>query len=102
MVHDSSERDREPRALWQGIPFILFSAQRAWGLIDHTDRLPYYIAPRGNIHHFFDSAPYFDSEYRKLSSEALSHLRYFRKFVVPNEYGLVWVCRGGGHPTRKV
>lgn len=31
-VHDESERDRQTRAMWQGLEFIRYSAERAWGL----------------------------------------------------------------------
>ena len=70
-VFDCSRRDREPRALWQGIPWIEYAAHRTWKLN------PGRIVIRGR----HDVTDYFDQVYRDLPDQAIAPLRYIAGVV---------------------
>jgi hypothetical protein len=72
VVHDVSEKLREPRAIWQGLPFIRYACRRAWGL----ETLP--VRSRNGM----DVTRYAEECYRGLASSARRELRYFRRYCV--------------------
>lgn len=74
VVHDKSERERETRAMWQGLTFVRLAAQRAW----NAGPLPLtHSITRGGDSLFY----YLYDQYNKLDKSAQRYIQYYKKFV---------------------
>lgn len=71
VVHDVSERDRETRAMWQGLAFVRRTCETVWGL----DLTP--IDGRGGL----SMQDYFDHEIRNLDRPTVKLVRHFRQHL---------------------
>lgn len=91
-IHDSSERDRTPRALWQGVPFILYVVDRVW--FDGGPKRAI-INPRGGTR-TENVSRYFEESYRGLGKSTVRYVRYFRQYVTTSEI-LIQLCDGRSH-----
>lgn len=69
-IHDVSERPRRTRALWQGVPWVTYALQRAWGLP---------LTP-ATIRSGEDCTRYFERHYRALTEPQRRRVQYYRKF----------------------
>lgn len=71
VVHDVSERRRVPRALWQGLPWVRYASERAWGF----DPKP--ILSRSGM----DVTRYFLEAYATLPRRTIKQVAYFGKYA---------------------
>lgn len=72
-IFDCSRRPREPRALWQGVPWVVFACQRAWRC--PVDRV---ISRNG-----MDVTDQFEAQYRALTDADLAGVRWVGRLVRP-------------------
>ena len=75
-VMDYNSKDRPPRALWQGLPWIKYATERCW--FDRHRRV--YV--RGN-----DVTRYFGECYDELGERAKKKLNYARRFLTCDRCG---------------
>lgn len=86
IVHDASQKKLLSRALFQGIPFILFALNYLWyGEVYPTE-------VRGQ-----DSTNYFEHVCKNLNEDTKKHIRYFKKFVCTDEISVVARCKHTDH-----
>lgn len=72
IVHDRSERDRETRACWQGLPLIRRACELYWSL--PVTRL-------GKLHRGGLSLDrYLTEQVRQLPDSVVNYIRYYRRF----------------------
>lgn len=92
MIHDVSERGRVTRALWQGVPWIRYACERAWGIE------PYPAIGRNGQ----DMSHHFRRVYAELPERVRKHATYFARFstgtlamTTPCEIGATkkWGCQ---------
>lgn len=72
-IYDCSRRPREPRALWQGLPWIVYACQRTWGC--PVDRV---ISRNG-----MDVTDQLETQYRALTDEELAGVRWVGRLLRP-------------------
>lgn len=93
IVHDMSEKDRETRAMWQGLTFLTYACQRAWKL----PLTPAIMRRR----HGMDVTHYFKERYNKLTSSTIQYLDYYRQFMPEGKTSLslvsCWSYLGPAH-----
>lgn len=70
IVHDKSEKDRLTRALWQGMKWVVYACERAWGLEPES------VIMRGG----HNATGYFEGAYDSLSERTVNYLKYFGKY----------------------
>lgn len=70
VIHDRSERDRESRTCWQGIPWISYACRRAWG----HPQTPALVRRGLNV------TTYFALCYDKLSAHERAWVRSFARY----------------------
>lgn len=78
IVHDLSERDRETRAMWQGLTFVRRVCERFW----HLPLTP--IRGRGGS----TMEAYFDEQIPQLPTSIKRHIRHFGKYVETDSIAL--------------
>lgn len=73
IIHDVSERQREPRAIWQGVEFIRYCCEKSWNgtTIDIRSR-------GGN-----PMRDYFGKVWTSLPTTATKMIHYYRQYHVP-------------------
>jgi hypothetical protein len=71
IIHDRSERPRLTRALWQGVPWVRYACQRAWGLPVERALV------RGGV----DVSTYFEKQYVAIAPRLVRQIAYFGKYV---------------------
>jgi hypothetical protein len=86
VVHDVSEKRRVPRALWQGLPWVIYACERVWGL----DARPIHSRSGMNVTRYFLEA------FATLDHRLVRQVAYFGKYV-GDEHAEVGVC---DWPTR--
>lgn len=70
IVHDFSEKPRTTRALWQGVPWIRYALEKAWGLT------PSPVISRNGM----DVTEYTEECWKSLSDSTKKELGYFSRF----------------------
>ena len=80
VIVDFSQKKRIPRAIYQGIPWIRYALRRAW-----YDSEPQAYVKQMKV------TQYFAEQWHLLTKEALSKLRYYRKFVRVKDVTVVGV-----------
>lgn len=89
VVHDQSERNRETRAMWQGLSWARYAIRRTWWPGEYK-RFPEF-SRNGQ-----DVTRYWNDAYRALSDSVRAHLKYYRRFVtIPADELSVRSCWGG-------
>lgn len=72
MVHDHSERDRESRAMWQGLSWIRFALNREWfGKETHSV-----------VRNGCNVTPYWKRAFNNLSRPDRAQLKYYGSFAL--------------------
>ncbi|WP_280465968.1 hypothetical protein [Nocardia brasiliensis] len=92
IVHDVSERNRETRAMWQGLAFLKRAAETVWGL-EHTP-----IAGRGGL----SMEHYFDDEIRRLDLSPRKVLKHYRQHLATSRIHVVSCWRTTHHHSMPV
>lgn len=91
-VHDVSEKDRETRAMWQGLEWVEYACTRTWYRGDE-DRVQWVSRSGMNVRRYWDAA------YKSLGDTHLALLRYYGNFIRGRGVNLS-SCYG--EPTRSV
>lgn len=89
-VHDVSERNRETRAMWQGLAFLRRACETLW----HLEPTP--VVGRGGLL----MQDYFDHAIRNLSTHDRRQIRHFRSHVDTTRIHVV-SCWRTAHPVRR-
>ena len=79
VFHDRSERDRYTRALWQGVPWIMYAVTRTW-YPDHDFGPGVVLTRQGRV---MNVGLYWDDMYRSLPERTLKMLRYYGNTFAP-------------------
>lgn len=83
LVHDRSEKRRETRAMWQGLSWIRYAVNRAWGLPNGLE-----FTRNGMF-----VGDYWEEEWRKLPKRTIALLRYYKDYVTdPNSSVRLYPC----------
>ena len=78
-VYDCSAKHDAPRAIWQGIPWIIFVLEKIW--FGKIQTIPY--VKSNNCIDYFNTV--FNNEIRKETKKKIS---YFKKFLITNKINL--------------
>ena len=81
LIIDYSSKKLISRALFQGIPFLLYCLNKEW--FDKTEKT---FVRNMNV------TKYFDEEYKKLTDESLRKIRYFKKLVTTTKLDVYCYC----------
>lgn len=91
IVHDFSEKEREPRALWQGLSWVRYVAHRTfWGRpVDLGIRksnnpllwTPRFVAVKEYSRRGMMVSQYWERQYQKLPNNLVKEVEYFRKYL---------------------
>lgn len=96
IVHDQSEKDREPRAMWQGLEWVRYALERNWFsrrlLLDGSRKQPpMNVAKWSYGRNGMLLSRYWEEQYRRLPKSVVNEIRYYRKFVEV-ERPLIFSC----------
>lgn len=70
-VWDYSQNRKDSRALWQGIPFVLFVLNKIW--LDKEIQ--------SKVRNECNVTDYFREQYQKLNKKTINKIKYFKKFL---------------------
>jgi len=91
LVHDESEKRREPHAMWQGLVWVRFACELAW----HGRARPALVTPRGG-HLTHDASAYFTEQWAGLDRTTRNMVRWYGQYLTNGGPVLVRSCEREG------
>ena len=96
LIYDFGAKKVVPRAVYQGVKFIIFVLEKHW----YGRTVTTYVSRGSRTGH--DVTEYFNKMYSYLSKETLKKLDYFKPFLCGNYINIGWITDSTEHDGDKL